>query len=250
MPFGPGGLVVTWVVPVPEQAEVSWVNNGIFEAVNRVAGPEIPRDFPAKYRKNLQRVQVFNSSMFWDTEALTAWEKRHGIDEMEEEPLSIFDDYLKGGNVLLGALVRHPAVAKSGFFVSCSVVLQRAIVVFANGREDLYLKSYFHSSRDESNFVNFVPAGGFRISFKSDKIWFPLELTRVIQEPYSYVVLDVLTEKPLDLGQLPKSFQAAGTGGAGMAKSLTLGRASYSTTRIVARLSGKEKSPDLNLRPE
>lgn len=250
MPFGPKGLVVTWVGPVPEQAEVTTVDDKVFEAINRSAGREVPRELPAKYLKDLKRVDVFNASIFWDTKSLAAWENRYGI-QMDEKSLEIFENYLKEGNVLLGTLVRHPTVAEPQQFVACSVILQRAVIVYANGREDLYLRSYFHSARDSTNFVNFAPAGGLRISFKSESIWFPLELTRVIQEPHSSVVLDILTDAPLDLEQLPKSFHAPQGGTAGLKgkrpKSITFGGRRFHAVRINATLASGERSPDLNL---
>jgi len=234
---------VTWVGPVPAQARVAYTDGAVFRAVNAVTGPEVPREFPQKYLRGLQRVELYNASMSWDTQALTGWEKRHGI-AMETEPLSIFDDYVKAGYVIFSTLVEHPLVPDPRVYASCSVVLQRGVIVYANGNEDLYLRSYFHSAKDGENYVNFVPKGGVRISFESDGVWFPLELTRVIQEPHSYVVLDILTPKPFDVGKLPTSFRAGRRG------VVTLGGARYNVVRISATLSAKERSPDLKLGPE
>jgi len=181
--------------------------------------------------------------MAWNTQTLTAWEKKHGI-EMQREPLAIFERYLRNGFTIFSALVRHPPVPEPKLYVACSVILQRGVIVYANGIEDLHLRSYFHSARDAENFVNFVPSGALRVSFKSDKIWFPLELTQVIQEPYSYVVLDVLTTKPLKLEQLPKPFQAGKQG------TVTLGKQQYQAVRLTAKLAAKQTSPDLNIRAQ
>ena len=234
---------MTWVGPVPAQARVAYTDGRIFAAVNAVTGPEVPRDVPQKYLKGLQRVELFNASMSWDTQALTSWEKRHGID-MESEPLSIFDQYIRGGYVIFSTLVQHPTVPEPKLYAACSVVLQRGVIVYANGKEDLYLRSYFHSAQDSAHYANFVPRGGVRISFESDGIWFPLELTRVIQEPYSFVVLDILTPRPVDPRQLPTSFRAGRRG------TISLGGARYSVVRVTAKLSAREKSPDMNLRPK
>jgi hypothetical protein len=233
-------LVVTWVGPVPEQAEVSYTDGAIFARAAAVTGPDMPRDLPAKYLKGLQRVELFNASISWDAQALTAWEKRYGI-EMEREPLSVFEQYLKSGHVIFSTLVRHPTVPEPRFYAACSIILQRGVIVYANGTETLYLRSYFHSARDANTFVNFAPRGGLRISFKSDKIWFPLELTRFIQEPYSQVVLDVATPKSLDLKDLPKGFEAGRKG------TLTVDGAPHQVVRLTARIPGKERTPDLNL---
>jgi len=40
-------------------------------------------------------------------------------------------------------------------------------------------------------------------SFASDTIWFPLETTQLIDEPESYVVLDILTPERLGAKELP-----------------------------------------------
>ncbi len=211
----------------------------------RVTGPDIPKDFPKKYLKNLQKVELFNASMSWDTQELARWEKRHGV-EMEKEPVAIFEDYLKTGHVIFTTLVGHPRVPDPQRWIACSVVLQRAVIVYAEGskgREKLFLRSYFHSAKDSENFVNFVPRGGIEVSFASDTIWFPLELTRVIQEPASYVVLDVLTPKPLDVKQLPEPFRLGKTGQMQYQGKL------YSVTRATAKLAAKQKWPDLRLKP-
>ena len=238
MPFGPKGLVVTWVGPVPEQAEVSYTDGEVFATVNRANGPDVPKDLPQKYSQGLTRVDVFNASMSWDAQSLTAWEKRHGI-EMEPEPLRIFEDYLRSKHVLFSTLVRHPDVPEPKLYARCSIVLQRGIIVYSDGVEDLYLRSYFHSAKDDKSFVNFAPRGALRMSFRSEKLWFPLELTRVIQEPSSVVILDLLTTKALNREQLPKSFRAVGGKG-----TVSLNGKSYHSVRVVAKLAAKEKSPD------
>jgi hypothetical protein len=245
MPFGQEGLVVTLVGPVPKAAKVTFADEEIFNAAAQAIGPEFPADFPGKYTENLQKVEIFNSSMFWDIEELARWERRHGI-EVKKEPLSIHEDYLKAEHVIFATLVEHPKVPMPQRFVACSVVLQRGVIIWNPdpGRETLFLRSYMHSSEGSGNFVNFVPRGGIQISFASEAIWFPLELTRVIQEPNSYVVLDILTQKQLNTGQLPKPFRLEKTGWM-----QHRGRI-YHVARIAAKLSGKEKWPDLRLRPQ
>lgn len=240
MPFGPKGLVVTWVGPVPDQAEVSYADNSIFAAAAKANGTDTPTEFPRKYLQALQRVDLFNASMSWNAQAVKDWEKRYGI-EMETEPLSIFEQYIKSGHAIFSTLVRHPSVRDPQLFRRCSVVLQRAVIVLADGREDLYLKSYFHSAKDENTYVNFVPSGGLHVSFKSDAIWFPLELTRVIQEPYSYVVLDLLTTGTLDEKQVPKPFLVGKRG------TMTLTKQQFQALRVTAKLPAKERAPDLNI---
>jgi hypothetical protein len=249
MPFGQEGLVVTWVGPVPKEAKVTFTDGKIFSAAARVMGPEVPNDLPKKYTYKLRKAELFNASMHWDLDELTRWEERHGIEEMEEEPLSIFRDYLERGHPIFGALVQHPPVANPREFRACSVVLQRAVIVFDEGRENLFLRSYFHSAQDDENFVNFVPRGGVEMSFASDTIWFPLELTRVIQEPAAQVVLDILTSEPLDSERLPHPFQAVRSEASfgEVPEHMEYRGRNYHVTRVAGQLSSGERWEDLNL---
>jgi hypothetical protein len=235
-------LIVTWLGPVPDTARVTYTTGEIFAAAARVTGPETPKGFPEKYTRRLERVDLFNATMSWEMPAVTGWLKRHGI-EMEKEPEGIFAQYLKGGHAIFGTLVTHPRVPDPKLWVACSVVLQRGVIVFANGRQTLFLRSQFHSAKDAQAFVNFVPRGGIEVSFASDTIWFPLELTRVIQEPASYVVLDILTRGPLDTAQLPKPFQAEKTG------QMQYRGGAFHVTRLTATLAAKQPWPDLRLKP-
>jgi hypothetical protein len=257
VPFGQEGLVVTWTVPVPNQARVTLTNADPFTAAAKINGPEIPEDFPKKYTEKLVKAELFNATMTWDSPGLVSWEKRFGI-EMEKGPLAVFEQYLKRDHAVLGTLVSHPRVANPELWKACSVVLQRAVIVFdppaigaanetakrelpRHGKETLFLRSYFHSARDANTHVNFVPAGGIEMSFASDNIWYPLELTQFIEEPVSYVVLDILTPQALDTGRIPQPFKADKTG-----KVNHQGR-SYSATRVTAKLEAKKKWPDLSL---
>lgn len=207
-----------------------------------MTGPEIPKDFPAKYTKDLKRVGLFNASMSWDIQQLVRWEERHGI-QMEKEPSAIFEDYLRTNHVIFSTLVEHPKVNDAARYTACSVVLQRGVIVYGSPRERLFLRSYFHSAKDSENFANFVPRGGIEISFASDTIWFPLELTRVIQEPASYVVLDILTPKPFRTKELREPFRV-GKGG-----EISYEGRKYYVSRVTAKLAAKQKWPDLRLQP-
>lgn len=245
MPFGPEGLVVTWVGPVPKEARVSFTTSNIFSAAARVTGPEIPADFPKKYLTKLQHVELFNASMFWDTEGFVGWEKRHGIEEMEKAPLDIFENYIKAGYVIFGTLVKHPPVPEPKLYRACSVVLQRGVLIWNPNpaTQTLFLRSYFHSAKDAQNFANFAPRGGIQMSFASETIWFPLELTRVIQEPASYVVLDILTPNPLSAKELPEPFRLGKEG------QIKYQGKNYHVTRVEGTLAAKQKWPDLKLQP-
>jgi len=118
------------------------------------------------------------------------------------------------------------------------------VIVHAKGRETLFFRSYLHTARDAEDFVNLVPRGGIQMSFASETLWFPLETTRgCVQEPASYVVLDILTPKPLDAAQLPKAFRQEKTG------QMPYRGETYTVTRVTAKLAAKQKWPDLNLKP-
>ncbi len=175
-------------------------------------------------------------------EELVRWEKRHGI-AMEKGPTGVFQNYLRRGNVIFATLLDHPRVSEPAQYVRCSVVLQRGVVVYGEGRETLFLKAHFHSARDSDHFVNFAPRGGIRISFPAKKVWFPLELTRFVQEPASYVVLDILTKEPLQPKQLPDGFRVQGTG------KMEYEGQNYSVTRVAGKLIVRGQFPDLELEP-
>ncbi len=78
------------------------------------------------------------------------------------------------------------------------------------------------------------------MSFPSKTVWFPLELTTGISEPTAFVVLDILTTKPLDEKGLPTSFRVAKTA------EMTFHGKSYKVFRVTAQLDTKQKWEDLN----
>jgi hypothetical protein len=246
MPFGSEGLVISWVGPAPGTAKVTYTDGQIFNTVARVTGRDIPKGFPEKYTQDLHEVEMFNATMAWSTNEVTSWHKRY-LGEIGQEPLSIFEEYLRTGHVIFGTLVQHPPVnPDAAQFRACSTVLQRGVIVHARaspGRETLFLRSYLHSAKDPQTFVNFVPRGGVQMSFASDTIWFPLELTRVIQEPASYVVLDILTTKALGPKQIPQPFRIEEEG------RMRHEGERYHVTRITATLAAKQKWPDLKITP-
>ena len=244
MPFGSKGLIVTWSVPVPQDARITYSDGEIFTAVDRVMGPEVPADFPKKYSAGLSRVELFNANISTDSREFVLWEKRHNV-EMKQEPLRIFDSAFKKGQVIASTLVQHPDVAHPERFEdACSVVLQRAVIFSdpADSREVIVLRPYLHSVDDTSReAANFVPSGGMRIALSSRTLWFPLELTSAISEPASYVVLDVLSSKPVNSRQLPGALRVAKTG-----KMKYQGK-TYVVTRITGKLAANQKWEDMNL---
>jgi len=238
------GLVVTWAGPAPKEARVKLGNGDIFERVEQVTGTAIPAGYPKKYLENLRTSDVFNASMAWTPEELVRWQDRHGI-EMEPEAMGVFENYLNDGHRIFMALVDHPSVSDPGSFVACSLVLQRAVIVYNGSRQDLFLRSYFHSARsDSSEYVNFAPGGNVHYSFKTDSAWFPLELTRLISEPASYVELDIVTPEEFDQKLLPEPFTAHESG------YVLLGDVKYEVRRASAvfKLGNKrQRIPDFRL---
>lgn len=242
MPFGQEGLVATWVVPTPSNARITYDDGSIFADVDRVKGTSMPERFPEKYTRSLKSVDLFNASMAWDNQELTRWQSRHGI-EMKKGPLAVFGDYIKSDHAIFSTLIEHPKVKNPKLYTKCSIVLQRGVIVFTGSRETLYLRSYFHSSNDNGEYVNFVPKGGIKMSFPADAIWYPLSLTSEIEEPASYLVLDVLTKQSLPTRQISKSFQVSKQG-----KIMYQGD-TYYFIRITGRLDAEKKWRDLILRP-
>ena len=139
-------------------------------------------------------------------------------------------------------------------FVACSVVLRRGVIVYDKGRETLFIRSYLHSAKhaeakeqgveekEAEEFVNLVPHGGVRMSFASDTIWFPLETTQLIDEPESYVVLDILTPERLNAKELPQPFQVE------KSEQMKYHGETYHVARVTAKLP-KQKTADLKIKP-
>jgi hypothetical protein len=239
--FGPKDqLVVTWGLPIPKDSVVKVVDGQVFAAVEAKAGSEVPANFPSKYLQDLKRVDLFNSSTVYDTPALTAWEKKYEI-TMGAKALKIFGDHMAPGNAVQVSLVEHPSVAQPKGYSRCTCTLQRGVAVFTDGREDLYVRSYFHSAKDDKNVANFVPTGGLLVSFRSDKIWFPLRLNELIQEPMAYLVLDVLTVRPLALAAVPAPLMAASKG------QVVLDGITYHVTRVTGTYSQNQSVSDLTI---
>jgi len=233
---------VTLSVPVPQDARVTYASPDIFVAVERVMGPEIPANFPKKYSANLQRVDMFNARISLDVDEFVRWQKHFNV-EMKKEFLSVFEKTFGGGQLVASTLVEHPSVSHPEHYEdACSVVLQRAVIVSNPAEEIIFFRSYLHSAEDSGGAAaNFVPRGGFQVSFPSRSVWFPLELTTGISEPTAYVVLDILSSRPLNVKELPSPFRVAKTG------KMTYAGKSYEVSRVTAELDTKQKWEDLHL---
>jgi hypothetical protein len=242
--FSKNELVVTWAIPVPKNAKVTLTNGSIFDMASRDIGPDVPSGFPEKYKSDLKRVEVFNPTMAWSVGQLLESEKHFGI-EMEQVATQIFDKYVRSQHDFVMMLVQHPPVAvPPSSFSSCSVVLQRGVIEYNDGVETLSLRSYFHSADESGHAVNFVPQGAVQITFESPEIWFPLSLTKLIKEPASYVVLDILTPNAVKTGALGQQFHAEATG-----KEIKVDNRQLNATRVTAKLESGKDLEDFRLKP-
>lgn len=256
MPFGSEGLVVTWVGPAPAEGRVRITDGWAFDKVGslmdgrtstrpaqreKASVLKTPRQQLEKYDRNVRRSEVFNASMAWDLETFVGWQERHGV-EMEDRFLEIFKMYLERGNALFMSLVEHPDVINPQEFTRCSIVFQRGVIFYRNGREDLFLRSHFHSSNgDQDESVNFVPEGTVQMSFKTDSVWFPLALTEGIPEPSAEVVLDIVSDTALSSRDVPQPFEVLDVSRVGV------GLDRLDVTRIAGTIQSAESVEDLRL---
>jgi hypothetical protein len=242
--FSKDELAVPWAIPIPQNAKVKFTTGATLDFASRVIGTDIPPGFPEKYTKGLKQVEVFNPTMAWSVAQLLETERRYGI-EMSQEATAVFESYGKTGHNFVVALVEHPALsASSNPSAHCSVVLQRGLIEYADGRETLHLRSHFYSSDDAGGSANFVPRGAVEISFETPQIWFPLSLTKLIGEPASYVVLDIVTANPLKASDLGHGFRAETVG-----KSISLAGKTGYASRGTARLEAGKDLRDFRLWP-
>jgi len=183
---------------------------------------------------------VFNISTAWDLDEVRRWNDRYGM-SISDEALELFGEYLDTGDyVIFQSLVEHPFVPNPALFARCSVVFQRGDIYWLDGREDLFLHSYFHNaSKETGEFVNFGPSGGLHISFTTDSLWYPLRVTKLNEEPTS-VALNILTERPFSGESLHESLEVEGTG------RMRYGVTRFSALRLRTTLDGGLDVPDLN----
>jgi hypothetical protein len=159
---------------------------------------------------------------------------------LEKEPAKAFEKYYKTGHAVFGTLVNHPPVPDAAKWAKCDILLQRAVILHDGKRETLLFRSYFHSSKDEKNYVNFVPNRSVEASFESRSVFFPLALTKFISSPQAHVVLDIVTPEAPKLGKMPKQIEVAGRRRMG-------GGQRYHVTRLEGVLRSGEEVEDMHL---
>lgn len=119
-------------------------------------------------------------------------------------------------------------------------MLHRAVIFYNQGREDLFIRSYFHSSNGNEK-VNFGPTGAIQMSIATDAIWFPLTLTEGIPAPAAEVVLDIASDQPLAASAVPEPFKIQDFGRA------EYGLQRFAVIRIVASVPSKAEVADLRI---
>lgn len=247
-------LVVTWTIPfIAKDAKIERdTGNDVFAAMSRVAGSEIPPGFPAEYLSNLATVPYppgqDGTKVMTTAAELRAWEAQFDV-VMNPLVMTVFQSYFDDAEKksVYGTVVRHPQVDDPSGYRFCTCTLQRAIVVWDAGQEQLYVRSSYRSARDPRYFANFVPRAGLKFTFSTNRIWFPLRLNRVLPEPGApaFLMLDVLTRKALPDNAIPVEFTVLQRG------SVTLGTVAYAFVRLTRRYELGEPDPieDLSLVP-
>jgi len=141
---------------------------------------------------------------------LKKWFEKFEI-PLEKESAKAFEKYYQTGHAVFGTLVNHPHVVDAVRWAACDIQLQRAVIFHDSKRETLLFRSYFHSARDEKNYVNFVPNRAVEASFESPSVFFPLALTKFISTPQAHVVLDIVTPKAVKFDRMPKRLEVSGS---------------------------------------
>jgi len=214
------------------------------DAVSKAIGTPTVSVAREKHGKDVLSSELFNASISWDMEGIRAWDDHHGLPVLSTEAVTAFSRYLEDGNfVFFHSLVEHPAVPDAfRQEITCSVVVQRGDIYYAKGREDLFLQTQFHNaSSDEAQFVNLAPTAVVHMSFSTDNLWYPLELTRLQQEPTS-VVLNLMTDGPIEPSELPEGLRVE------KRAQLRQGLQRFSITQVTAILEGGAEIADLRVR--
>lgn len=245
-------LVVTWTIPFPAGAKVERdVGAEVFAALNGAAGNEIPEGYAKDNLINLTTTAFpqgpGDTRVMTSPQELQAWEQQFDV-VMQPAVMGVFNSYFQDKKHVYGTVVEHPGLASPVGYRFCTCTLQRAVVIWEKGQEQLYVRSSFRSAKSPLAFVNFVPHAGLKFSFPSSRIWFPLKLNRVLPEPgaAAHLVLDVLTRTKLPPQAIPKDQVAVMSQG-----TVTLGPNRYEYVRLTRRYDLADPSPieDLSLSP-
>jgi hypothetical protein len=240
-------LVVTWVVPMPGDAKADTSDGSLLADLDARFGAEPPGFLP-EYASNVARYSYpahpSSKKTLKNRSALESWLAGFKF-PLEPEAAAALDKYFKEGRSLYGLVVQHPPVSDNGVgFRFCTCTLQRAVIVWDGDQEQMWVRSTFRSARDQRTFANFVPENPVKFTFAATRIWFPLALNRILPEPGApaFVLLDVLTKKPLDRGQIPAGFvDQAGT--------VQWNGATWQVTRMWRKYQRSDAAEDLSMVP-
>lgn len=205
-------LIVTWTIPHPANAAVDPnADRALMDALDDKFGA-LPPGFPPAYGglAVLEYPETGHGKDKQKLPTLPDLQKYHEDFKMPlgKEAVELFrTKYYDPGKQVYARVVQHPPVPNNGQGYSfCTCTLQRAVVVWDKGEEQLWLKSRFRNADSSGNFVNFAPKQPIKFTFKSDKIWFPLALNEIVpqKDVAAFLLLDVLTRSELKIpgGQL------------------------------------------------
>lgn len=189
-------LTVTWNGPAPEGARFSLLDVKVGGELEGLSVANIQRGY-GPFSEALEVSDIMEPKQFTDLDEFIAYQESQNV-KMTERPTEVFKSYLADGNSLLSMQVVHPSVEGAANFAFCSIILQTALVVLQDDREDLLLRSYFHSRNEDGGAANFVPGQALHLAFETDAAWFPFRLSGLIDEEASDVMIDILSSKALD----------------------------------------------------
>jgi len=249
VPFGSEGLIIAWTGPVPAKSRIALVEREVFQPVNRALDLHDYERGGLEHNQPVYLSQVFNVGLAWTREETVQWNSRFGM-HLSKQAQDLFEKYLRSDEfVIFESLVEHPPVLHPEMFAACNVMFQRGDIYYANGREDLYLWSRFQTSSGMGpgaapatrTAIDFAPASALHVSFPTDTIWYPLEVTKLNTGPTD-VMLNVLTEKELTGKAAVKGFRLEKGG------RLDLGARSYYVSHLRARFDGGKEVSDVRLK--
>lgn len=215
---GPNGeLVVGWMLPEPKGATVhpTGVGQDPFAEVDaqitscQVAGAPVdcakPRGYPFTAEPTPVALFATGAKVFRVEPALNEWSKfAHPGADMPPGARAAMRRELGAGNEIRSVYVEHPAVDPAEGQSVCNCALQRGVVVWDRGREDLFVRSTFYTEKPTGADPRlFVPRQGWEISFaRPSSLWFPVRLNSLLRyadpahprpEDGAWAVVDVLT---------------------------------------------------------
>lgn len=241
-------LLVTWVIPAPADAKAETSDGKLLAALDARFGGE-PPGYPVEYASNVSQYPYLDHPASKKTiksgKELKDWVGQFGF-PTEPEAEAALDKYFKANRLLYGLVVEHPPVADNGLgFKFCTCVLQRAAIVWDGDQQQTWVRSTYRSARDQRTWVNFAPDSPVKFTFAARSIWFPLALNKILPEPGApaFLLLDILTKKPLAVNQIPAGFVVDPKG------NVPLQGGTWNVMRLWRRYQRGDPAEDLSLQP-